>query len=267
MNLFIKIVFFKIKSQSQYKLSSMAGLFTQLIWGIMQIILFKTFEKSNATEFPMPFEGLVSYVWFQQAFFYLLGLWQWDPDIFKKILKGEISNDLSQPTTLSFKWFSMDIGDRLKKTFYRAPIILSIALILPDPFKLHFPDNLSNLFIYIFSITLGMILCSSMSTFIYILTITLIDSRGIRVLYQSLGDFLVGNVLPLPFFPVFLQSIIIYLPFASIANTPFLIYSSYLTGDELLFRLILQIFWVLFFIIFTKFIEFKIIKHMVINGG
>lgn len=261
------IIRLKIKNTYQFRIASLSGVITQLLWGMLQIILFKAFYEANPNAFPIEFNALVAYVWFQQAFFSMLGLWNWNYEIFQKIKNGNIAYDLTKPINLQFYWFSMDIGDRISRTILKTPIIIVIALILPEPFRLYLPENSATFLAYIISITLGTILCSLLSTFIYVLTLFTIESDGLKLLYQSIGDFLIGNVIPLPFFPDILQPIIIALPFASIANTPFLIYSGTIDGDKIAIFIGIQCFWIIAIFIISKILEKLGTKNISIQGG
>lgn len=90
---------------------------------------------------------------------------------------------------------------------------------------------------------------------------------GIRILSISLFELFSGVIIPIPFLPNNIQTIFNILPFASTQSTPFLIYNGYLMGSSLYYALFLQVFWLLFFILFGKLLINKALRKVVIQGG
>ncbi len=52
----------------QYRAAALAGISTQLFWGLMETMVFIAFYRADAEVFPMALSATVSYVWLQQAF-------------------------------------------------------------------------------------------------------------------------------------------------------------------------------------------------------
>ena len=59
----------------QYRVAALAGMSTQLVWGLMGILAFKAFYDAAPENFPMTFEATASYIWLQQAFLALFAAW------------------------------------------------------------------------------------------------------------------------------------------------------------------------------------------------
>ena len=62
---------------------------------------------------------------------------------------------------------------------------------------------------------------------------------------MSLGDILSGLVVPIPFFPKFLQIISSYLPFQYISDLPFRIYVGNISINKCLQGITIQLVWLL----------------------
>lgn len=257
----------KIKYQLQYRTSSFFGALTQTIWAILLIKLYMSFYATNAEAFPIPFTTLVAYLWLQQAFFAMVSFWDWDFNIFESIKNGKVAYELLRPSSLYLLWFSTSFGNRISKIILRSPLILLAGFLLPKPYSLIFPLKFDVLILFLLSLFLGAILCTAMSMLIYLFSFFLLDSFGIRILFQSIGDFLMGAVIPLPFFPDAWQKIINLLPFASVCNTPYLIYSMENIDDVAISKITIQLVWITIILLVGKILENKTISKAVIQGG
>ena len=85
---------------------------------------------------------------------------------------------------------------------------------------------------------------------------------GVRILATSVIEFFAGALIPIPFFPQWLQPFIYALPFA-----PFLIYTGFLSGWEAVKSIGLQLVW--FFALFAlgQLLIKHAIKKVVVQGG
>lgn len=94
--------FFRIRfiNTLQYRSAAIAGMATQLAWGLMEILAFHAFYQADPSAFPMTFQQTVSYVWLQQAFLSLFMLWFFEAEIFDTITTGSIAYELVRPMDL-----------------------------------------------------------------------------------------------------------------------------------------------------------------------
>ena len=65
--------YFKLRviTNLQYRASALAGIMTQLFFGLVYIMMYLAFYESNDTSNVMNWNQLVTYMWLQQAFFAL----------------------------------------------------------------------------------------------------------------------------------------------------------------------------------------------------
>lgn len=76
-----------------------------------------------------------------------------------------------------------------------------------------------------------------------------------------------GSLVPLAFFPPVLQNVLKVLPFSSLLYTPVMLYLGKYSMQQTISVLLLQIFWLIFFIFLAKIIWHFAIKHLSIQGG
>lgn len=86
-------------------------------------------------------------------------------------------------------------------------------------------------------------------------------------MFMVISDILSGLVLPIPFFPKYLQNVSNLLPFRYISDFPFRLYVGNITINEGLKGLIIQIIWIIILIIIGRILMKKALKKAVIQGG
>ncbi len=261
--------FFRIRfiAGLQYRAAAWAGMVTQVAWGSMTLLMFWAFYQGGKEQFPMTFSELSSYIWMQQAFLAMFMAWFFDNDLFESITTGSIAYELCRPCDLYTMWFIKNMAIRLSRTALRCAPVLLIASCLPAPFGLSLPPNAAMGLLFLFSLILGFLVLISFSMLIYISAFYTISPMGIRILAIPIVEFFAGSVMPIPFFPKALQPVFYSLPFASMQNTPFLIYAGHLGGAEALRRIALQLFWFAALLIVGRMLMKRALKKVVVQGG
>lgn len=251
----------------QYRSAAIAGMATQFVWGMMEILAFHAFYQTDASAFPMTFQQTVSYIWMQQAFLSLFMLWFFESEIFEAITSGAIAYELARPLDLYDKWFCQSIANRLAKALLRCVPIFAIAFLLPAPYRLVLPANLATFWLFLLSLLLSLGVVVTVSQLIYISTFYTLSSVGVRVVVGAIGEFLAGGIVPIPFFPQPIRQLAELLPFAAMQNVPLRIYSGNLQGFDAGRSLLLQVFWLITLLLIGKWWLKKALKRVVVQGG
>ena len=263
------ISFFRIRfiAGLQYRAAAWAGIATQFAWGGMNILMFRAFYEEGSNIFPMPFDSLSIYIWLQQAFLALFMAWFFDTEIFDSIVSGNIAYELCRPINIYNMWFTKNTAVRLSKAVLRCLPILIFAAVLPSPYGMSLPVSIGAFALFLLSMLLGFMVIVAFSMLVHATAFFTKSPKGIRVLATSVIEFFSGGLIPIPFFPDWIQPVIYALPFASMQNTPFLIYTGYLSGGEALKRVGLQILWLLVLWCVGKLIFRFALKRVVVQGG
>lgn len=261
--------FFRLCFQTgiQYRAAFVTGILTQVPWGLMECLAFKAIHDTSAEGFPMEFSALVSYIWLKEAFLVLLNTWAADNDIFDTIINGGVSYELCRPLSIYNMWFARSTGGRAAAAAMKCIPILLIAFFLPRPYNLILPEKPQNLLIFLLSLILGAGVTVAFCMLVYVLAFFTICPRGLRMMLMGAVDLLAGNVIPLPFFPQPIRGILEVLPFASMGNAPFRIYSGDIAGGAILRTVGLQLIWFLIFVGGGKILCRLAERRVVIQGG
>ena len=261
--------FFRIRFLAglQYRTAAWAGIATQFAWGGMNLLMYAAFYKTGADAFPMEFAALSDYIWLQQAFLALFMTWYFDGEILDAVVTGSVAYELCRPADLYAMWFVTGLAVRTSRALLRFAPILLVAVFLPAPYSLGLPAGPLAALLFVFSMALGLCVIVALSMLIYISTFYTVSPLGVRVLAGTLMEFFAGGVLPLPFFPDALRTILYALPCASIQNTPFLIYTGHLRSREALLELLLQAVWLVLLVALGRFWMRRAIRRTVVQGG
>lgn len=261
--------FFRIRFVNglQYRAAAYAGIATQFAWGFMEILMFSAFYKTNAAAFPMEFSQLSSYIWLQQAFLALFMTWFLDNEIFSAISSGNIAYELARPLDLYNMWFTKNLAIRLSKAVLRCMPILVLAVFLPKPYGISLPVSPLGFVMFLITMMLAFFTVVAFCMLIYITTFYTLSPLGVRIVALSLTEFLSGSIVPLPFFPDNVRRIVELTPFASMQNLPLRIYSGSIAGNEMLWGVLLQFFWLIVLVLIGKWRIKKALKKVVVQGG
>lgn len=261
--------FFKIRFSIglQYRAAAWAGMATQFAWGGMTILLFRAFYQSSQNALPMTMSELSSYIWLQQAFLALYMVWYFDNDIFGSITSGNIAYELCRPIDIYAMWFTKNMAVRISRAVLRCLPILVFAAFLPAPYNISLPISPAAVLLFIISMILGLLVVVAFSMIIYVSAFYTISPIGIRILATSVLEFFTGAIIPLPFFPQSLQTLMYLLPFASMQSTPFMIYNGYISGERIASAISLQIVWLIILLALGKTLMVRALRKVVVQGG
>ncbi len=251
----------------QYRAAAAAGIVTQFLWGAMEILIYRAFYQADPSAFPMTLQATCCYIWLQQAFLALFMGWMMESEIFESIQNGSIAYELCRPVDLYNMWFSRSLAHRLARAVLRCMPILLVTALIPAPYGMTLPTSPMAALGFIVGIALGLWITVAICMLVYILTFFTLSPAGIRIVAVSAIEFLSGAVLPLPFFPDTLRKIMELLPFASMQNVPYRIYSLDLTGTLALRALGLQCFWAIALVILGRLLMRTACRHVVVQGG
>ena len=264
---YVSLLRIKFIAGLQYRAAAAAGITTQFAWGIMSILLYKAFYEANPGAFPMSFQALSTYLWLQQAFLALFMGWFFENDIFQLITEGGIAYELCRPMDIYYLWFFRTMAYRLSKAVLRCMPILIFAAFLPEPYGIRLPESIHAVIWFLITAVLGFLVVIAFSMLVYITTFFTYSPMGVRMVSVSLVEFFSGAVIPIPFLPEGVRTVVELLPFASMQNIPLRIYSGDIAGTQILYRAALQLFWIVALIWLGRRLMGHALSRVVVQGG
>lgn len=261
--------FFKLKFSIglQYKAAALAGMATQIFFGLIFIMVYVAFYSSGTNSADITLKEIIPYLWLNQAFFSLICIWHKDNEILNMIRKGDVAYELCRPQNLYVMWFIRILASKLSSVILRCSPLIIVALLLPSPYNLTLPSSITAFIFFIVTLLISSLLVTALVTLIYVLIFYSIDNKGIMGMYCSIAEILSGQVIPIPLFPTFLKTIAVLLPFAYISDFSFRIYSGNIAGTAIFQGIIIEITWLIILITIGVIATKNILKRITVQGG
>ena len=251
----------------QYRAAAWAGIATQFAWGFMKLLMYRAFYEAGPAAFPMEFSQLATYIWLQQAFLMLFNTWRYDNDIFESITTGGVAYELSRPVPVYSMWFVKCIASRVASTALRCLPVLVVAFLLPAPYRLNTPESAGVFLAFLLSLAAASALVMALQMLVYIATFYTLSPLGVRIVVTVLSDFLMGQLIPLQFFPEAFRKVVELTPFAAMQNLPLQIYCGTVAGSALTQALALQGFWLIALVGCGILWMRRSLRRVVVQGG
>lgn len=263
------LAFFRMRLVAglQYRAAALAGMSTQVVWGAMEVLLYRAFWLQSPERFPMGMEQLAAYIWLQQAFLAFYAMWTWEPELLRSVKDGSVAYELTRPTDLYSMWMARSLALRLSRGALRCLPILLIGSLLPAPYGLRLPQDPAAFLLFLISMALMLLVVCATTMLLYALTFYLTDPNGMTTLVVALADILGGAIIPLPFMPTGLRRVAEVSPFGSMQNVPLRIFSGNITPAEAPAAMALQLFWVVALVGLGKVLMDHGLRRTVIAGG
>lgn len=257
----------KFISGLQYRSAAWAGIATQFFFGFVYIMVYIAFYESGGKDIPMTLAQTITYLWLNQALLALVNQFTRDQELFKMVREGTISYELARPKDLYFMWYFKVLGQKLADVTLRFFPLILVTSLLPAPYGLGLPESLSSFIVFLLSLIIGSLLVTSLTVLYPILTLATMSEKGIVNIMITIADILSGVVVPIPFFPIFLQKISKLLPFQYISDLPFRIYVGNIPIKTCLPGIIIQTTWLILLILIGHSLMKKNLKRVVVQGG
>lgn len=253
----------RLREMLQYRTAAVAGMVTQVFWGLIRLMIFSAFYRSTSAPQPMSLPETIDYLWLVQALL-LLAPWRVDLEIQNMIRTGNVAYELVKPTDLYLLWFARIFGGRAAPLLLRLPLIYSVAAIF---FGLRLPASLATAGAFALSVLAAFLLSAALSTLMTITLMWTLAGEGVSRLIATLTMVLSGNIIPLPMFPDRLQPWINALPFRGLMDIPFRLYSGNIPLSQVPRELAFQLAWALGLMLLGRLLLQRGLRRLVSQGG
>jgi ABC-2 type transport system permease protein len=247
----------------QYRAAALAGMGTQLFWGLIRVMVFTAFYGAATGAQPMDLAEVVDYVWLGQAMFALLP-WAVDPEIRAMVRSGTLVYELARPLDLYTLWFFRALASRTAPALLRSLPLVAAALLF---LGLRPPASLAAASAFLLALAGAVLLTCAISTLIHVSLLWTIAGEGVVNLTQ-VGVFVFsGMIVPLPLFPDWAQPFLEALPFRGLADLPFRLYSGNLPAGQVWAALAHQLGWTAALVLLGRGLLARGCRRLVVQGG
>jgi ABC-2 type transport system permease protein len=205
----------------------------------------------------------VTYAWLTQAMIMIVALWGWW-DVELTIRTGDVVSDLAKPFSYVGFWLARDLGRAGYFTIFRAAPVLVAGQLL---FGLQWPSTPMVWCLFAISLLLALLVSFGFRFLLNLSAFWTTDARGLGQVALAATMFLGGFVVPIRYFPDWLQPLALVLPFAAITQTPADIFVERVQGPALLGTLALQVFWAVVMLGAAQLVTARATRRVIIQGG
>jgi ABC-2 type transport system permease protein len=255
----------------QYRAAAIAGTFTQLVFGLVLIMVYEAFYHSSTAVQPMAFAQVASYVWLGQALLAMLP-WNVDRELQAMVRSGAVAYELCRPIDLYGLWYARSVAHRTAPTVLRAaPMIVFATVGLPliglGEWQLGAPASLAAGVGFALALGCALALACAISTLINIVVLWTVENDGVLILFNAVVALLSGLLVPLPLLPDWAQPVLRWLPFAGVMDLPYRIYNGLITSAGIALVLARQIGWTIALVAIGRWLLARGMRRIVVQGG
>jgi ABC-2 type transport system permease protein len=267
MKMYLSVFRIRFINNLQYRAVVLGAIITRFTWGLMEVLAYSALYHTGYATFPMEFSQTVSYIWMQQTLIVLFSVVFADSEIYTAIGNGSIAYELIRPMNLYGRWFCQSAANRVAFTILNCLPGLLLAFILPEPYGMSLPFTMGQFLLFLLSTVLALCVVVAFAMLMYISLFYILSQRGIRIIVTALTSFLSGGIIPLPFFPAPVLSVVRLLPFAAMQNMPLRIYSGNIVGMDAIKGIVFQLYWFVILFLIGQLTMHRALKRVIVQGG
>jgi ABC-2 type transport system permease protein len=199
-----------------YRRATFASAFTNTMFGFLNCYLLLAVLGARGRVAGYDASGLATYVWVGQGLLGVVQLFTWT-DVADRIRTGDIVSDLLRPVDPLIAYLAVDLGRAGHALLVRLTIPLAVGALV---FRLRWPTEPETWLLVVLSVPLGVVVSFAIRYGCNLLAFWWMDARGpstIWMLGVALGS---GIVVPVPFYPGWLQPVIWLTPFPWMYQAP-----------------------------------------------
>jgi ABC-2 type transport system permease protein len=179
------------------------------------------------------------------------------------ISRGSIIMNLYLPMDLHLLMMFKSLGVFLFRIiFIGVPMLVFIIFV----FQVPIPPGL-NLIFFAVSLFFSFLLAFNIDFMAGVSAYSFESILGLKIVKDTIILFLSGAVIPLPFFPKGVQSVLMVLPFQAMFYTPVNLLLGGKTAAESLLMLVVQAGWIVFFVTGGRLFHHRIMGKLTVSGG
>lgn len=251
---------------STYRAATLAGIFTNSVFGVIYSFAYIALWKANPTAGGYDQQDAVTYVWLGQALLMTIALWGGGAtdDLAERVRTGDVAIDLYRPVGVVGWYLASDLGRAAYHLLTRglAPTVVGVVA-----FDIALPGSAVHAVAFAVSLVLAVVVSFAIRFLVASTAFWLLDQSGVKVMSGAFAIFFSGMMLPLVLFPGWLGTLATALPWASYVQVPADIWLGKRTGTDLLAALGFQVLWAVVLLAACHGVLRLATRKVVVQGG
>lgn len=185
----------------------------------------------------------------------------------EEIVDGSVSMRLIKPCSFDMCFLFQELGNKvINYSIMFVPIVAGVEIYrYVTTGSIQF--DILNFVLFFVSLQLAYMINFYFNVCYGFLAFFLKNLWGTSIIKEVIVNFLSGATIPLAFMPTVLQTILTYMPFASLSYTPVMLYMGMYSPAKIVISILLQIVWLAIFAGISKLIWHSATKRLCIQGG
>jgi ABC-2 type transport system permease protein len=263
MRLFWEIARRSFRRHLTYRAATIAGLITNFGFGWLRVSVLLALYDGRPVVDGITESGLYAYVALTQAVINYLAIFGWY-DLMNSVHTGEIGADLLKPMGYFQFWLAQDAGRALVAFLLRGVVMMLLFSLV---FPMIYPTGLGQWIALATAVCLSWLVSFTYRFLINLAAFWTPNARGIGRFAFIAAMFFSGFLMPLRFYPDWLQTMANWTPFPHMLNTVMEVYLGILQGPTLWQALLMQAVWAIGLAVLGQFLLKTAVRRLVILGG
>lgn len=249
----------------QYRAAAVAGIATQLFWGVMRVMIFSAFYASATLtqEMPLTLQQTITYVLICQILLSTMP-WTLDLEVEQMLRTGSVVYEMVKPLDLYSYWYARVLAMRCIPLVVKG---IPLAILCFAFLDMSLPASAIHGVLFVVSLAGALLLSAAFTTLVMTSLFWTIVGEGIIRLLPMIILVFTGMLIPLPLFPDWLQPLLLILPFRGLLDTPLRFYTGSIASEMAFGPLAHQCFWIVALVCLGRWLVGRATHRLVVHGG
>ncbi|WP_026531258.1 ABC transporter permease [Haematomicrobium sanguinis] len=204
-----------------------------------------------------------TYVWLTQALLTAVNIWSWS-ELALRVRTGDVAVDLLRPVMLQWTMYAQSLGASAFQLLFRGTPMILIGLVTTG---MVFSRDAWSYPLAGLSIVLSMSVSFALHWLINLIAFWVMEIRGFQMTYMTVAQLLSGFILPISWFPEWLQTLCWLTPFPALMQTPINVLMGQSEPGLMLAQVAGQVLWLGGLWLAGALLFFRGQQRVVIQGG
>ena len=248
---------------STYRAATFAGIFTNTVFGFIQAYVLVAVYRERDVIGGFDVTDALTFAFVTQGFLMMVWVFNWT-EIAERIRTGDVVTDLYRPVDFQRYWLAQDLG---RATFHALARGLQPYLAGSLVFDLAVTTDPAALVAFPLACLLAVVVSFGIRFMVNMAAFWLLDIRGPNQILMVVWLFLSGFLLPITFFPGWLEAFARATPFAAIVQLPVEVLLGKHDGAGILLVLLVQAAWAAVLLGAGRLVLAAATQKVVVQGG
>ncbi len=263
MRLFWELTIRSFQRYLTYRAAILAGLATNFFFGLLRATILVALYGDQTEVAGITLQGAVVYTGVSQSVIAYLSLFGWW-DLMNSVHSGEVSADLLKPMNYFTFWLAQDTGRAAVQLLLRGAILMVLYDLV---FDLTYPTSLEQWLGVILALLFSWWVSFAFRFLVNLAAFWTPNAKGIGRFAFALAWFFSGFLMPVRFFPTWVQQIAYLTPFPHVLNTVIEVYLGLLQGAAMWQAIFNQLLWAVLLTLLSQLLLRSAVRRLVILGG